>query len=634
MRKLIIILTLLSFNSIYAQEVEIQWQNCFGGTENDITGNYSNSIIKISAGYLIGGTTGSDDGDVAGGNHGPDDIWVIKTDLYGNLIWEKTFGGSDSDRLDALIKSNDSTCYFIGRSYSTDGDVESGNQGYGDHWLVKLNTDGEIIWEKTFGGSNIERLANIQLTPEGDILVLSRTSSSDGDLNYENPDGSSYIWFYKVSSEGELLWSDVFGGNGPNYGFDLLQTSDGGYLILGSCRGLNGGCICDHNNAGDTYYNDIWMIKLNSEREIEWENCYGGSDFDNGRELIEEDNGYTILATSNSNDGDVGYNFYKSDIWFFQIDKLGNITNSKTYGGGDHDNPYALFKNEENGNYTFLGSTKSYNGDVSGNHCGQANYCWYDIWYVVIDSLGEIQYQKCIGAWGDQIPGGVLKIDEGHFIISASATKGNDDFDITCDFHYPYANEDIWFFSLLDCNQNPPTIPSQPIGQDTICTLSYTKTIYTTHITNPQYEEAVWLLEPLEAGELTNKNDTVLIHWNTDYEGQATLSVRSTSSCGESEYSEPKNIVVRACVGIDEINKKSLYLYPNPATNQITFELPNINKQSQIQIKDIYGKVIATLNIEPNQGNLIWECSGIASGVYFYEGEIGGEVYRGKLIVQ
>jgi hypothetical protein len=369
MKPFLILIFLFLVQVNFAQDINIEWQNCFGGSENDITGNYSNSMIKISDCYLIGGTTGSDDGDVAGGNHGPDDIWLIKTDNNGNLIWEKTFGGSDSDRLDALVKSNNSTCYFIGRSYSTDGDVQSGNQGYGDHWLVKLNIDGEIIWEKTFGGSNVERLANIQLTPEGDILVLSRTSSSDGDLNYVNPDGSSYIWFYKVSSEGELLWSDVFGGNGPNYGFDLLQTSDGGYLILGSCRGLNGGCICDHHNAGDTYYNDIWMIKLNLEREIEWENCYGGSDFDNGRELIEEENGYTILATSLSNDGDVGFNFYKSDIWFFQIDKLGNITNSKTYGGGDHDNPYALFKNEETGGYTIIGQTKSNNGDVSGNHC-------------------------------------------------------------------------------------------------------------------------------------------------------------------------------------------------------------------------------------------------------------------------
>jgi hypothetical protein len=111
-----------------------------------------------------------------------------------------------------------------------------------------------------------------------------------------------------------------------------------------------------------------------------------GSDFDNGRELIEEENGYTILATSLSNDGDVGFNFYKSDIWFFQIDKLGNITNSKTYGGGDHDNPYALFKNEETGGYTIIGQTKSNNGDVSGNHSFVYNS---DIWYVVIDSLGN-----------------------------------------------------------------------------------------------------------------------------------------------------------------------------------------------------------------------------------------------------
>ena len=624
---ILILLFLVQIN--FAQDINIEWQNCFGGSENDITGNYSNSIIKINDGFLVGGSTGSSDGDVESGNHGSNDIWIIKTDDYGNLIWEKTFGGSDSDRLDALIESNDSTCYFIGRSYSTDGDVQSGNQGYGDHWLVKLNTAGEIIWGKTFGGSNVERLANIQLTPEGDILVLSRTSSNDGDLNYENPDGSSYIWFYKVSSEGELLWSDVFGGNGPNYGFDLLQTSDGGYLILGSCRGLNGGCICDHHNAGDTYYSDIWMIKLNSVREIEWENCYGGSDFDNGRELIEEENGYTILASSLSNDGDVGFNFYKTDIWFFQIDKLGNITNSKTYGGGDHDNPYALFKNEENGNYTFFGSTKSDNGDVSGNHSFDT---YSDIWYLVIDSLGNIQYQKCIGNQGDQMPGGILKLDEGIFIIAATSNWSDDD-DVECPRPNPYSNDDIWFFELLDCNQNPPIIPSQPIGQDTICTINTTKTIYTTQIANPQIEEVEWQINPTDAGELSNLQDTAIVLWNTSFEGQVELSVRSTSNCGESEYTQSKIIEVRSCVGIDEISKNQLKTYPNPANTQITFELPTNSKESTLIIKDIYGKNIIELPLIKGQTQMDWNCSNVESGVYFYQTEIGDVVYRGKIVV-
>jgi hypothetical protein len=626
-----ILLFLVQIN--FAQNINIEWQNCFGGSENDVTGNYKNSIVKLNDGYLVIGSTRSNDGDVGSGNQGSTDIWIIKTDLYGNIVWEKTIGGSSNDSSDGIVKYSEDIFYIIGLTASTDGDIQSGNNGYEDHWLIKINGSGEILWERTFGGSNRERMANIQLTPEGDILVLSRTSSSDGDLNYVNPDGSSYIWFYKVSSEGELLWSDVFGGNGPNYGFDLLQTSDGGYLILGSCRGLNGGCICDHHNAGDTYYNDIWMIKLNLEREIEWENCYGGSDFDNGRELIEEENGYTILATSLSNDGDVGFNFYKSDIWFFQIDKLGNITNSKTYGGGDHDNPYALFKNEETGGYTIIGTTKSNNGDVSGNHCGQANYCWYDIWYVVLDSLGVIQYQKCLGAWGDQFPGGVLKLEEGHFVIAASASKGNDDYDIICDFHYPLINDDIWFFEFLDCNQNPPTIPTQPIGQDTVCTINTTQTLYTTQIINPQIEETEWQLLPSEAGALTNLQDSAIIQWEPNFEGQAELRVKSTSSCGESEYSEAKLIEVRSCVGIGELKAKELKIYPNPANNQITFELPAISKESILQIKDIFGKTIAELTIAKGQTQLTWDCSTVSSGVYFYYSEMSDIVYRGKIVL-
>jgi len=624
---------LVFINCSYAQNVNIGWQNCFGGSENDISGNYSNSIIKLSDGYLIIGSTKSDDGDIGSGNQGSEDIWVIKTDFYGNLIWEKTLGGSSNDSSDGIVKYTEEIFYIVGLTASTDGDIQSGNNGYEDHWLIKINSVGDIIWERTFGGSRRERMANIQLTPEGDILVLSRTSSNDGDLDYENPDGSSYIWFYKVSSEGELLWSEVFGGYGSNYGFDLLQTSDGGYLILGSCRGLNGGCNCDHHNAGDIYYNDIWIIKLNSEREIEWENCYGGSDFDNGRELIEEENGYTILASSLSSDGDVGSNFYKTDIWFFQIDKLGNITNSKTYGGGDHDNAYSIFKNERNGGYSIFGSTKSNNGDISGNHCFDSGECRYDIWYVVLDSLGNIQHQRCIGNTGDQMPGGVLKLSEGHFVITASASRGDGGEDLICDFHFPYSNDDIWFFDLLDCYQNPPTIPSQAIGQDTICTINTTISIYTTQIANPQYEEAEWQI-PIEAGELSSKQDSAIIHWNTDFEGQVQLNVRSTSSCGESEYSESKIIQVYSCTGIGEQSYHSLVTYPNPAKEFMVFQLPENHTSGHLSISNIYGKTIARLNFQNQESQIKWVFANIPSGVYFYQTEIEGRYYKGKIIIQ
>jgi hypothetical protein len=290
------------------------------------------------------------------------------------------------------------------------------------------------------------------------------------------------------------------------------------------------------------------------------------------------------------------------------------------------------------GGYTIIGQTKSNNGDVSGNHCYPNGECYYDIWYVVLDSLGIIQYQRCIGNWGDQFPGGVLKLNDGHFVISSTSNVLELD-DVECPRPSPYSKEDIWFFEFLDCNQNSPAIPAQPIGQDTICTINTTQTLYTTQIINPQIEETEWQLLPSEAGALTNLQDSAIIQWEPNFEGQAELRVKSTSSCGESEYSEAKLIEVRSCVGIGELQAKELKIYPNPANTQITFELPAISKESILQIKDIFGKTIAELTIAKGQTQLTWDCSQIASGIYFYQTEIGSpdshrEVYRGKILVQ
>jgi hypothetical protein len=616
----------ISLNNI-AQVIEIPWQNCFGGSENDEVFTYDHSFVKVNNGYLMAGTTESDDGDVGSGNQGSSDVWIIKTDDYGNLIWEKTMGGSLNEDAHQIIKYSEDVFYLVGRTASNDGDVQSGNKGYEDVWLVKINGNGAIIWEKTFGGSKRERRSNMQLTEEGDILILTRTSSNDGDLNYDNPDGSSYIWFYKVSSEGELLWSEIFGGYGPNYASNFLQTTDGGYLILGSCRGVNGGCICNHHNAGDNYYSDIWLIKLNADREIEWQECYGGNHYDVAYDLIEEENYYTILGQSDSNNDQVGYNFGDRDIWFLRISKNGEYQYSKVLGGTLHERPLAFFKSGNT--YTLFAHTESNNYDVSGNHSFVYNS---DIWYVVIDTLGNLQYQRCIGNQGDQRPGGILKLNEGQYIISATSNVLGYD-DIECPRPYPYSKDDIWFFELFDCNQNPPAIPTQPIGQDTVCTINTTQTLYTTQIINPQIEETEWQLLPSEAGALTNLQDSAIIQWEPNFEGQAELRVKSTSSCGESEYSEAKLIEVRSCVGIGELKAKELKIYPNPANNQITFELPAISKESILQIKDIFGKTIAELTIAKGQTQLTWDCSTVSSGVYFYYSEMSDIVYRGKIVL-
>jgi hypothetical protein len=629
MRIIAMIILLAIQLSTLGQDFVLEWQNCFGGSESDEAGRFDDAIVKLTDGYLIVSETKSYDGDVQSNYFERHNIWIFKTDFFGNLVWEKTIGGSDGSSVYTISKYNDTVFYLFGVTGSTDGDVQSGNQGLGDNWIVKLNEEGDILWEKTFGGDLNDKYGSLQLTEDGDLLIFSETWSKIGDFGTNDLPGDLHLWFYKVDKNGNLLWSELYGGNGRNRYGDFLQTSDNGYLLVGTCAGYEeAGCNCEHNNPGLDHA-DIWVIKLDENRNIEWQDCYGGSSSDQSFNVIEEDFGYTIAGLSYSSDGDVGSNFYRSDIWFLQLDKNGVILKSETYGGGDYDAPDAIFKNEETGGYTIIGQTKSNNGDVSGNHSFDT---YSDIWYVVIDSLGDIKYQRCIGNTGDQKPGGVLKLEEGRYIISASATRGEGGQDMDCDFHFPYSNDDIWFFEFLDCNQNPPIIPSQPIGQDTICTINTTQTLYTTQIINPQIEETEWQLLPSEAGALTNMQDSAIIQWEPDFEGQVELRVRSTSSCGESEYSEAKLIEVRSCVGVGELQAKELKIYPNPANNQITFELPTITKESQINIKEIFGNTIQELRIVKGQSQLIWDCSRISSGCIFIIARWVVQFIEGRLL--
>lgn len=315
-----------------------------------------------------------------------------------------------------------------------------------------------------------------------------------------------------------------------------------------------------------------------------------------------------------------------------------------SFGGDDWEHSSKVFVNED-GSFTVFGSTSTMdNGDVEGNHyyVYNPNYPGYDIWMVHLSESGEFLDQRCFGnAANNRVLRGVIKKTDSYYLVSGigvsrqadpNEPEAPTDGDIWGG--YTSTSKDIWFFEAVDCNYFQPTTPSEKEGEDSVCSNISNQSTYTAQIINPQYEESQWLLEPAEAGELTNLQDSAIIQWNTTFEGQAALSDRSVSNCGESDYSQAKLIQVEICLGLGEINKRSLFLYPNPATNQITFELPNINKQSQIQIKDIYGKVIATLIIKPNQSKLVWECGGFANGVCFYEREISGEVYRGKVVVK
>lgn len=166
------------------------WLKCFGGTQDD----YGYSLSKTNdGGYIVTGFTKSNDGDVTG-NHGNTDMWVIKIDVNGNKVWQKTFGGSDREIANRIISTADGNFIIAGSTYSNDGDI-TGFHGYMDGCIVKLDGNGNKIWQKSLGGSDYDDVFSVLETSAGKYMAVGSTWSNDGDVvGYK---GDSDGWLMK-----------------------------------------------------------------------------------------------------------------------------------------------------------------------------------------------------------------------------------------------------------------------------------------------------------------------------------------------------------------------------------------------------------------------------------------------------
>ncbi len=196
-----------------------------------------------------------------------------------------------------------------GDSQSNDGDV-SGNHldAYGspslDYWIVKLDVDGNLQWQKSLGGSGNEITPFIQQTTDGGFIVAGSSTSDDGDVSGHHGSDFNYdYWIVKLDLDGNLIWQKSLGGNKNEFAQSVQETNDGGFIVAGSSAS-NTGNVSGHH--GSTYYNDYWIVKLNSTGNLVWEKSLGGDDDDNGRSIQQiADSGFIVAGYTWSSDGDV-----------------------------------------------------------------------------------------------------------------------------------------------------------------------------------------------------------------------------------------------------------------------------------------------------------------------------------------
>ena len=368
------------------QDIEIDFITTLGGSKNES----AQAIINTTdGGYAILGHAQSMDGDVTTKSNESYDYWLLKYDATNQLEWQKTYGGSADDRGADLIQTSDGGYVIVGKSKSNDFEV-SENAGFDDFWVVKLDSNGSVYWENSFGfaGSDVP-YSIIQTNDDGYLLtgVLDVSASNgQGDRNsiLSRHAGGDY-WVIKLNSNGVKQWSNYYGGSFTDTAYDAIQTEDDGYIIVGSSDSND----VDITNNKGTY--DFWIIKISATGNLVWEKSFGGSEIDEAHAINKSaDGNYLIAGDTRSSDLDISQNNGAADLWVIKITPEGTLLWEKSLGGSNFDVGRSISKTQDNG-FIISGSSRSTNASFSSNK-GQN-----DAWVIKLNSGGDLEWQKTIG---------------------------------------------------------------------------------------------------------------------------------------------------------------------------------------------------------------------------------------------
>ena len=379
-----------------------EWNKTFGGSNSD--GTYSgqfggNNLVQQTSdgGYIIAGYTNSY-------GAGKKDIWLIKTDANGNEEWNRTFGGSDDDEAYSVQQTSDG-------GYVIAGYTKSFCSGYYDAWLIKTDANGNEVWNKTFGGSDLDWASSVQQTSDGGYIVA-------GVVNFRA------LWLMKTDSSGNVEWSKSFscGWRTNNWASSVQQTSDGGYIVAG--YGLN--------TTGYWDWYDAWLIKTDANGNEEWNRTFGCLYRSSGAHSVQQtsDGGYIVAGWTSCGDG---------GVLLIKTDSDGNEEWSKIFGISSAI-PYAnSVQQTSDGSYIIAGSTLHYS--ISGDS---------DIWIIKTDSSGNKEWNKKFGGSNEDRGSSVQQTSDGGYIIAGWTNS------------YGAGQSDVWLIKLAPETMLLPDLALSP----------------------------------------------------------------------------------------------------------------------------------------------------------------------------
>jgi hypothetical protein len=350
-----------------AQPPDSLWSHIYGGSGWETC----NSVQQTSdGGYILAGYTDSY-------GAGYDDFWVVKTDANGDTLWTRTYGGDNMDACQALEQTSDGGYILAGFSRSfapfdkgwivrTDangdtlwtrvfyqgnyftsvqqtpdgGFILAGSEQTGDYnfWLVRTDSSGVELWSRRYGGTDNEYCQSVQQTSDGGFVLAGYTRSFGA--------GNEDYWLLKTAANGDSLWSQTFGISGQEYCYSVAQTSDGGYVLMGTAEGFGG-------------LQDFWLVRTDANGDSLWSRVYGGGDNDPGKWAHQTWDGGFILAGYT---GSYGAGYF--DFWLIRTDENGDTLWTATYGDVNHEYCNNAAQTSDGG-YIMVGRTNGFGAESS-----------------------------------------------------------------------------------------------------------------------------------------------------------------------------------------------------------------------------------------------------------------------------
>jgi hypothetical protein len=445
-----VIITALATNAC-TQFGQNTWVKTYGGRGDE---QASSIVATPDSGYVITGWTSSADQDFQGirNDYFNRDIFVVRLDGKGNILWKKVIGGKETDEGTSIALARDGGFILTGRTASADGDFvnmqhntrlieylnkrsASGDNSYSDPpratfdvCIIKIDDNGAVLWKRSFGGTNSEAGRSISSAADGGCFVVGETNSKDGDISGMNKTGDHFsndIIVVKLDNAGNVSWKNLIQCELNSTGMDVngcsvSATADGGCVVTGPYSSA------DNGFDGMSYRRKIYVCKYDKNGALQWRKTYGGSIGEKSNAIITtSDNGYVLTGYTYSNDGDFkGLNKGESDVFVLKLNESGNIQWRNCIGGKYNEEAMSISSTPDGG-YVVTGFTKSNDGDFAGPHVTNEN-----IFVAKLNDKGLLQWKKVyMGSVGSGETGSCITttLDSGYVLTGWTSVVSGDE---------------------------------------------------------------------------------------------------------------------------------------------------------------------------------------------------------------